>query len=351
MKEVRLDLSSNLLAVELINSHAIYSDYKWIYESVTPSVIFVNDRTGIPVFHYSQVGKINVASSPVIIIDLLTECSNVCYKFNEYRTDRTYIFISNGTWEKARYKFDFEYEIVTEYYFLKEWANKLTCTKSINYYVDRAHTPASVEYLFCAMIGTARPIRDILVDKIVKSVTSEYSLSYAGQQIKGSRNFDINYDFNNYDSYASTNTTAHFNISESIPVNLFNVCQFNLVVETCIDLPAEFHLTEKTLKAIASGMPFVIAAGPYFLKNLHQLGFRTFDELWSEEYDIIDDTSTRIDTVVALINELSMFDWDANRSKILEITNYNRLHLAYGCAPLLKETFTQLENALGCYAI
>jgi hypothetical protein len=49
------------------------------------------------------------------------------------------------------------------------------------------------------------------------------------------------------------------------------------VAETVFD--TRIHLTEKTLRPIACGHPFILAAGPGSLKYLQTYGFRTFSPL------------------------------------------------------------------------
>lgn len=48
---------------------------------------------------------------------------------------------------------------------------------------------------------------------------------------------------------------------------------------------SRLHLTEKSLKPIALGMPFVLLATANSLQYLKQYGFKTFDTLWPEHYD------------------------------------------------------------------
>ncbi len=46
-----------------------------------------------------------------------------------------------------------------------------------------------------------------------------------------------------------------------------------------------FMMTEKTLRAIIYGRPFLIQGPKWYLKNLKILGFQTFDRWWNEGYD------------------------------------------------------------------
>jgi hypothetical protein len=64
------------------------------------------------------------------------------------------------------------------------------------------------------------------------------------------------------------------------------------------------HLTEKTFKPIALGMPFVLSAPASSLQYLKNYGFKTFDSVWSEEYDTITDDTRRITHLSYLLRDL-----------------------------------------------
>jgi len=61
-----------------------------------------------------------------------------------------------------------------------------------------------------------------------------------------------------------------------------------LVTET-VATGRRHHLTEKTFKPIALGMPFMIAGTKGSLKYLRSYGFETFGHLWDESYDDAED--------------------------------------------------------------
>ena len=76
-----------------------------------------------------------------------------------------------------------------------------------------------------------------------------------------------------------------------------------LVTETVAD-GRRHHLTEKTFKPIALGMPFVLAATTGSLEYLRSYGFKTFGHLWDESYDTIEDPHERIKAVASLLSRL-----------------------------------------------
>jgi hypothetical protein len=64
------------------------------------------------------------------------------------------------------------------------------------------------------------------------------------------------------------------------------------------------HLTEKTFKAIALEMPFVLVAPAGSLEYLREYGFQTFDGIFDESYDEETDDVLRVEKVVKLLKEL-----------------------------------------------
>lgn len=64
------------------------------------------------------------------------------------------------------------------------------------------------------------------------------------------------------------------------------------------------HITEKTFKAIALGMPFVLIATAGSLEYLREYGFRTFHDIWDESYDNNTDDLSRLQQVADLLADI-----------------------------------------------
>jgi len=97
-----------------------------------------------------------------------------------------------------------------------------------------------------------------------------------------------------------------------------------VVLETVVD-GDKIHLTEKILRPIACGHPFVLVAGPGSLTYLKSYGFKTFDSVFDESYDQQTDTVKRLEMVVQTmkkIKQLSDSDWE----RINAIAAYNKQH-------------------------
>ena len=76
-----------------------------------------------------------------------------------------------------------------------------------------------------------------------------------------------------------------------------------LVTET-VATGRRHHLTEKTFKPIAMGMPFVIVGTQGSLRYLRSYGFKTFGDLWDESYDDEPDDSRRIEKIAQVLKLL-----------------------------------------------
>jgi len=76
-----------------------------------------------------------------------------------------------------------------------------------------------------------------------------------------------------------------------------------LVTET-VATGRRHHITEKTFKPIAMGMPFVLVATAGSLEYLRSYGFKTFGHVWDESYDAILDDHERIAAVASLLKSL-----------------------------------------------
>ena len=114
---------------------------------------------------------------------------------------------------------------------------------------------------------------------------------------------------------------------------------FSLVTETVFDCPYSFR-TEKIWKPIAMGHPFIVASNPGYLRDLKQLGFRTFEHLINESYDSIDNDQDRIDRIVDLVDTLCQQDLPAFLAAAEDVCKYNQQHLVE-LAPKIRPEFTQ----------
>jgi hypothetical protein len=102
-----------------------------------------------------------------------------------------------------------------------------------------------------------------------------------------------------------------------------------LVTET-VATGRRHHLTEKTFKPIALGIPFVIVGTQGSLQYLRSYGFKTFGHLWDESYDDEQDDSKRIEKIAQVLKQLEHSDHQGIFESAREIIEHNWNHFYNG---------------------
>ena len=120
-----------------------------------------------------------------------------------------------------------------------------------------------------------------------------------------------------------------------------------LVTET-VATGQRLHLTEKTFKPIALGMPFVIVGTQGSLEYLRSYGFKTFGHLWDESYDDADD-DVRIAHISSLLRSLDTLSVETKQglfNQAQEVIEHNWNHFYNGGfeAVLWAELKTMLDK-------
>jgi hypothetical protein len=120
----------------------------------------------------------------------------------------------------------------------------------------------------------------------------------------------------------------------------YNLTNFTEAADSIIYVPTETvyfgrrqHLTEKTFKAIALEMPFVLVAPAHSLEYLRSYGFQTFSPLIDESYDEIEDPVERIERVTAILLEIQARSAAAKNAlwqSLLPRVEYNWNHFYRG---------------------
>jgi hypothetical protein len=102
--------------------------------------------------------------------------------------------------------------------------------------------------------------------------------------------------------------------------------QIEIVLETIFD-DSRIHLTEKTLRPIACGQPFIVASAPGSLQYLRDYGFKTFDGLINEVYDTICNPVDRLESIITEMQRISALPTQQKNhlvKKLQEIADYNQ---------------------------
>jgi hypothetical protein len=110
------------------------------------------------------------------------------------------------------------------------------------------------------------------------------------------------------------------------------------------------HITEKTFKAIALEMPFMLIAPAGSLEYMRSYGFRTFEPIIDESYDLETDDVIRIEKVTQQLKEfdnLSIRERQAVHRACLPIVEHNFNHFYKGdFATILWQEFLAMLNGL-----
>jgi hypothetical protein len=153
------------------------------------------------------------------------------------------------------------------------------------------------------------------------SVEPELQIHYTQHQYINPQ-WKPDYRLENYVDPTSVTScsSADFNLND------YGQTEFEVVLETLFD-DCRIQLTEKILRPIACGQPFLILGTANSLKYLHRYGFKTFSDIIDESYDNIVDAQDRMQAVVNVMSTIA--NWTSkertvNMSKIKEITEHNR---------------------------
>lgn len=115
--------------------------------------------------------------------------------------------------------------------------------------------------------------------------------------------------------------------TESDICKYYSASNFDIIMETTSTDENRTFITEKTLRALALGQPFVTFNGPNALSHLQSLGFKTYNNIWNEEYDSIANSQERFNAMMHTAHELientTMFD---RNSALKEISLHNQFH-------------------------
>lgn len=119
-----------------------------------------------------------------------------------------------------------------------------------------------------------------------------------------------------------------------------------VVLETLFDDTRQ-HLTEKTLRPIACGHPFILAATPNSLQYLRSYGFETFDGLIDETYDTISDPIQRLHAIVSSMKQLLTADANVHAQlKSIAARNKKRFFSAEFQQHVIDEFKSNFDQAL-----
>jgi hypothetical protein len=105
------------------------------------------------------------------------------------------------------------------------------------------------------------------------------------------------------------------------------------------------NISEKTLNAIKSLRPFILCGAPGVLKMLKEMGFKTFDKYWPEDYDDIVSNKDRLVRICEIIEYIDTFDIEELREMYIDMEEI-LIHNLYNLKNI-PDFYYQLNKKLG----
>ena len=154
-------------------------------------------------------------------------------------------------------------------------------------------------YTFVALSRTHKWWRAaVMADLLQSNMLSQSLWSYntglplgddpADNPIEHLPNVDVDVFMQNGPYRCDTLTVDEHNDHALVVPEHYTDAYFNVVIETHFDADGSggAFLTEKTFKPIKNAQPFVLIAPPGSLECLRELGYRTFDHVLDNTYDL-----------------------------------------------------------------
>jgi len=186
---------------------------------------------------------------------------------------------------------------------------------------------------------------ELLIQNNLDQVSQTSVMHVNGENVHFSQHQFCNSKFNldNLESISSISSNA-FSGSASADYNPddFVKSEISVVLETVFD-DSRVHLTEKTLRPIACGHPFILAAGPGALEYIRSYGFKTFAPWIDESYDLETDSLKRLEKIInamVKIQNLQGSELEEFSQSIKDIANFNKKHF------FSNEFFNTVKNEL-----
>lgn len=190
---------------------------------------------------------------------------------------------------------------------------------------------------------------DLLIDNnLVEHCQTSFNSVEPQLRIHYTDHSFVNFDFSptyNLEKYVKPKEVDS-SASADYEINDYNSTDFEVVLETLFD-DDRLHLTEKILRPISLGQPFLLAATHGSLEYLRSYGFKTFSDIIDESYDSIENPLHRLQAIVKTMKQISLWTDNERAEKMLianQIAAYNKMH--FFSSNFNKQVVTELIDNL-----
>jgi hypothetical protein len=269
------------------------------------------------------------------VLELLVNCTTVSVLVSEVHTPIV-DFMHRFRQPQMRYIICGVVEGIQTYPWMDWFATTSTFYKTSNVLNQLTPYQPKPKY-FDILLGQPKPHRDrvyhyIKNNKLDSQVIMTYLLDHWTKSIKahGDDGFILdepgltvpNEEFN------WTVTTVNYygqamSLSQVVPIQIYNETAYTVIAETNLENHYTFF-TEKTCKPILAERLFIMLGGQYYLRNLRSLGFKTFDGIIDESYDLEPDNNQRWAMAIEQMKYLFKQPQAEILAKVKPIAEHNR---------------------------
>ena len=213
----------------------------------------------------------------------------------------------------------------------RDWYRFAAIDKRLSYSLNNQKT----FLIYCRDWSDRREYRLKFLSRLVETELHQHSLVSVSNHCSKGYHYQ-QHEFHNTDFAVDhidildniNNNSVDSSASADYDVKDFNNTQISVVLETEFDTE-RIHLTEKILRAVACGHPFLLAAGPLSLQYLRDYGFKTFAPWIDETYDLEQNSLSRLNKIIESmqkIQQLTGHERDVFLKEIRKIAQFNKRH-------------------------
>jgi hypothetical protein len=173
---------------------------------------------------------------------------------------------------------------------------------------------------FLCLLKNRKSHRDALYNKLCKEnilSNSLYTFHGLNKSLKLPAEYELPFlpDRNNYPQHG---------LDQDMYERPYNESVCNIVSETTVG--SDNFITEKTWKPIIAKQPFVIHGPDGILRQLREMGFQTFNNIWDESYDEQTNPDKKIAMIVEICKFIKCSDWKSLYEKTKSVREHNHQH-------------------------
>jgi hypothetical protein len=130
--------------------------------------------------------------------------------------------------------------------------------------------------------------------------------------------------------------------------NLYNTAAVAIESETYMETFLDYNpgITEKTIRPLIMGNPFLVYNNRGTLKTLRDMGFETFGSIIDESYDDIASPQHRWEAILEQVKQLSTVDPTVLLGKVNDVLEHNQEHILVTMVKQLEQDDQMIDNLI-----